>query len=69
MDAGWGWAANQRDTHDRLRRRRAWLEKIPSFAHAYQAQVGHAPGSGTNLISNCLILLALPRGLEPLFSP
>ena len=40
-----------------------------TIADAYPANVGHARFLGTKTICNALTSLALPRGLEPLFSP
>ena len=37
--------------------------------NAYWARVGHETRLGRNFVGNLLISLALPRGLEPLFSP
>ena len=39
------------------------------FGTAYRAEVGRNPHISLLIILNYLILLALPRGLEPLFSP
>jgi hypothetical protein len=39
------------------------------FTDAYRARVWHKTKIGPDIANNLLILLALPRGLEPLFSP
>lgn len=41
----------------------------PVSSDAYRANVGHKATIGEVYYCNSLILLALPRGLEPLFSP
>jgi hypothetical protein len=40
-----------------------------TFGNAYRANVGHETDFGGNSIRNLFILLARPRGIEPLFSP
>jgi hypothetical protein len=47
----------------------AGRESSPVFANMFSVQSPYGHAIAPTILTNSLILLALPRGLEPLFSP
>jgi hypothetical protein len=58
---GWG--------GDRLRHGTPWRLRSWTFRNAYRANVGHRAQLDGLVVCTLLKSLALPRGIEPLFSP
>ena len=77
------WMPKQRQRTKRIciHRRRAWCVATPRFhrkniftqknedRNCAETQPGHSTKIKCEMVDKCLNLLALPRGLEPLFSP